>query len=161
MKHILRPLAPTLLTSIDLSAVLAYLSFGWIQQRLDVPHVDHGLREVGEKGVLTPRKQVDDWRGDALRLRRRLELLVRVEEPSVHLQVVVVVLVKGVWRGWVKVVQNRAVAVPRASLGEERPVPGVQGRVRPVRAAEVVEPPCDELALHPAKSVRPCMFVQW
>jgi len=110
-----------------------------------------------EEGILAPRKLVDDGCRDALRLGRGLEDLIGVEEASVHLKVGVVVLVEGVWCRRIEVGQDRSIAVQWAPLGKESPVPGVEGRVGPARAAEVVEPVRDELTLCPAKCVGPCM----
>ena len=56
------------LTAIDLSAVGTDLSLGWIRERLNVAHVDHGLRKILEEGILAGRELVDDRRRGALRL---------------------------------------------------------------------------------------------
>jgi len=138
------------------------LSLRRVRDWPDVPRVDHGLREAPEEGVLAAGEPVDDGRRGALRLGRRLELLVGDEEPPVQLDVGVVVVVEGVRRCRVQVVQDLAVAVPRAPLGQERPVGRVQGRARHVGAAEVVEPvgPAsgDVLALDPAERVGTCVI---
>ena len=58
----------TKLAAIDPSAVGTDLSLGWIRQRLNVAHVDHGLRKILEEGILAGRELVDDRRRGALRL---------------------------------------------------------------------------------------------
>lgn len=140
--------------SIDERTTLPDFSLGGVRYHPDVPHLDHRIREGLEEGVLAAREPVDDRRRRPHCERVRLELLVGLEEAAVHLEVCEVVLVELVGCGRVEVVQGRPVAVPWASLGQEGPVARAEGRVWPVRPAEVVQPVRDELALHAAESVR-------
>jgi hypothetical protein len=55
-------------------------------------------------------------------LGRGLELLVGNQEPPVHFKIGVVVLIEDVRRRRIEVVENRAVAVSRAPLGQKRSV---------------------------------------
>lgn len=124
------------------------------RERLDVAHVDHGLGEAPEEGLLAAGEAVDDGRRG--RPRRGQQLLVGLQEPAARLDVRVVVLVEAVRRGGLQVVERGAVAAGRAALHQERAVAAVQRRVRPVRRAEVVQPVRHELALHAPERVRAC-----
>jgi hypothetical protein len=141
------------LASIDHPTVLPDLTLT-PRQHLDVPHVDHGPGEAPEELLLAGGEPSDDRRRG--RAGRRQQLLVGLQRPTARLDVGVVIVVEGVRRGRVEVVERRRVAGPRAPQGEERPVPPVQRRVRPVRPAEVVQPRRHELALHAPERVRPC-----
>uniref|UniRef100_A0A0A9E3Y9 TIDP3438 n=2 Tax=Arundo donax TaxID=35708 RepID=A0A0A9E3Y9_ARUDO len=67
IKHI-HVISPSSLASVDPSAVFTDFSSGGVCQRLNVPHVDHGLCKILEEGILAARKLVDDRCCDALRL---------------------------------------------------------------------------------------------
>ena len=126
----------------------------------DVPHLDHGRREAFEELGLAVGEPRDDRRGGRRALLRRGEhRLVGPEQAAVALDVGVVVVVERVRRGRVEVVQARVAAAHRrrAALPERGEVGPVQRRVRPLRAAEVVEPVLEGRALGAADRVCPCM----
>lgn len=80
----------------------------------DIPHVDHWLREVLKERALAA--SIAIHRGGSRRTASRQELLVRLEEAAVVLEVGVVVVVERVGRGWVEIVQDRPVPALRAVL---------------------------------------------
>lgn len=106
-------------------------------QGANIPHLDHGRREVGEEEVLVGAEAVDD--GDGVGAGGGEELLVALEEAVVDLEVGVVVLVEGVGRGEVQIGGGVVASDLRADLSQLLEVRGVQSRVGLTRAAEVVK----------------------
>ena len=84
------------LTLVDKCAMLTDFSQGGIRQRLNIPHLDHRLREALKEGVLAASKPIHDGRRCCQRKRGRLEFLVGLKKATIHLEVCEVVIVEGV-----------------------------------------------------------------
>ncbi|RRT68602.1 hypothetical protein B296_00006646 [Ensete ventricosum] len=139
---------------VDLLTVASDLSVA-PSEWTNVPHVDHGGSKALEEGALVACKAVDG--GNSGGPAGREELLVGLQQPLVTLQVGEVVVVEGVGRGEVEIVEGCAVSSLGAVLLQSRQVGGVQRRVRAAGAAEVVEPAAEEAALRAAERVSSCV----
>ncbi|RWW86912.1 hypothetical protein BHE74_00004294 [Ensete ventricosum] len=133
---------------VDLLTVASDLSVA-PSEWTNVPHVDHGGSKALEEGALVACKAVDG--GNSGGPAGREELLVGLQQPLVTLQVGEVVVVEGVGRGEIEIVEGCAVSSLGAVLLQSLQVGGVQRRVRAAGAAEVVEPAAEEAALRAAE----------
>lgn len=119
-------------------------------QRLDVPHVDHGLPELLEEGAFSGCEAVDN--GDGVSPWSREQLLVTLQKPLPNLKICVVVFVEHVRCYWVEV--GSCVWTCWANPFKESSVVSIQWWVWPSSVVEIRKSVAEESASRSTKRMR-------